>query len=89
MQQRHVIKNVETIETIIQIIHQDNLVFLSSNDLDLFDSDSDSCTSSSEEDWQKKEKEMRIEEKVKEAVDALNEDYENEYVSTEWEDHVF
>lgn len=32
---------------------------------------------------------MRIEEKVKEAVDALNEDYENEYVSTEWEDHVF
>ncbi|KAL9541254.1 hypothetical protein PS6_010384 [Mucor atramentarius] len=42
---RHVVKNIETIETIIQTIHQDNLVFLSSNDLDLFDSDSDSCTS--------------------------------------------
>ena len=73
--------------------HEDNLIFLSPDDFAIYNSDSDSSVSSTESDvkadWKEREREIRIKEKVDEVIDALNEQYKNNYVSTDWEDNAF
>ncbi|KAI8641104.1 hypothetical protein BD408DRAFT_389390 [Parasitella parasitica] len=90
---RTIVRNIDIIESIIQVNHEDNLIFLSPNDFDIYDSDSDSSVSSTEsdvkEDWKERERETRIKEKVDEAINSLNEQYKNDYVSTNWEDNAF
>lgn len=83
-------KNIDTIETILQVIHEDNLNFMAPNDSFIYDSDSDSSTAStisassnSGENWQATEREERIKERVNEAISMLNEQYQSQYVSTD------
>lgn len=89
-------KNIDSIETILQVIHQDNLNFMAPNDSYLYVSDSDGSTcsttsgpSNSEESWQAIEREERIKDSVDEAIAVLNEQYSSQYVSTDWENNAF
>ncbi|EIE90128.1 hypothetical protein RO3G_14839 [Rhizopus delemar RA 99-880] len=93
---RTVMKNINIIETILQVIHEDNLNFMAPNDSFIYDSGSDSSTastisasSSSGEDWQAIEREEGIKERVNEAISMLNEQYQSQYVSTVWESNAF
>ncbi|KAI8062775.1 uncharacterized protein B0P05DRAFT_599327 [Gilbertella persicaria] len=43
---RTIVKNIDTIETILQVIHEDNLNFMTPDDSFIHDSDSDSSTAS-------------------------------------------
>lgn len=85
-------RNIDIIESIIQVTHEDDLNFLSPDSFDIYSSDSDSSVSSTSDvkvDWKEREREFRIKEKVDEVIDALNEQYKNNYVSTDWEDNAF
>lgn len=86
-------RNIDIIESIIQVTHEDDLNFLSPDSFDIYSSDSDSSVSSTESDvktdWKEREREFRIKEKVDDVIDALNEQYKNNYVSTDWEDNAF
>ncbi|KAI8076005.1 hypothetical protein BDF21DRAFT_314974, partial [Thamnidium elegans] len=74
-----IVKNIGTIETILQVIHEDNLNFMTSSDTFIYNYDSDSSTSNtlstssnSGENWQDAEREERIKEKVNEATVTCN-----------------
>lgn len=89
-------KNIDVIETILQIIHEDNLNFLAPNDSLIYESDSDSSTdstistpSNSKYNWKAAEREERIKERVNEAIRLLNEQYQSQYVSTERKSNAF
>lgn len=89
-------KNIDIIETILQVIHEDNLNFMAPNDSFIYDSDSDSSTAStisassnSGENWQANEREEIIKERMNEAISMLNEQYQSQYVSTDWESNAF
>lgn len=89
-------KNIDTIETILQVIHEDNLNFMALNDSFIYESDSDSSTdstistsSNSGKNWQATEREERTKERVNEAISMLNEQYQSQYVSTDCESNVF
>lgn len=91
-------KNIEIIETILQIVHEDNLEFLTPNDSLLYKSDSDSddgtdstisTSSDATNTWKAAEREERINERVNEALKSLNEQYHSQYVSTDWEGNAF
>ncbi|KAG0739629.1 hypothetical protein G6F21_011073 [Rhizopus arrhizus] len=82
---RAIMKNIDIIETILQIIHEDNLNFLAPKDSFIYESDSDSSTDSTlstssnlKYNWKATEREERIKERV-------NEQYQSQYVSTDWE----
>jgi hypothetical protein len=90
------VKNIDTIESILQVIHKDNMNFMAPDDSYLYDSDSDDSTcsttselSNSEESWQVIEREERIKDSVDEAIAVLNEEYSSQYVSTDWENNAF
>lgn len=90
------VKNINIIETVLQVIHEDNLNFMAPNDLFIYDSGSDSSTAStilassnSGEDWHATEREERIKERVNEAISVLSEQYQSQYVSTVWESNAF
>ncbi|CAO3657244.1 unnamed protein product [Mucor hiemalis] len=93
VQQRTVVKNIEIIKTILQIIHEDNLNFLAPNDLLVYESDSDSSTdsniSTSSNSWKAAEREERMKERVNECIRLLNEQHQRQYVSTDWEINAF
>ncbi|KAI9266016.1 hypothetical protein BY458DRAFT_512843 [Sporodiniella umbellata] len=93
---RTVVKNINIIETILQIIHEDNANFLAPNDSLVYESDSDSSTdstistsSNSEYSWKAAKREERIKGKVNEVIRLLNEQYQSQYVSTDWEINAF
>ena len=48
-----------------------------------------SASSNSGENWQATEREERIKERVNEAISMLNEQYQSQYVSTDWESNAF
>lgn len=89
-------KNIDTIETILQVIHEDNWNFMAPNDSFIYGSDSDSSTAStisassnSGENWQATEGEEIIKGRVNEAISMLNEQYQSQYVSTDWKSNAF
>lgn len=70
-------KNIDIIETILQIIHEDNLNFLAPKDSFIYESDSDSSTDSTlstssnlKYNWKAAEREERIKERVNEQYQA-------------------